>query len=339
MAEARAYYNEFDPEKAAWLRELIRRGVIAPGDVDERDIRDVRPADLDGYTQCHWFAGIGVWSYAARLAGWPDDQPIWTASCPCQPFSQAGAGNGFADERHLWPALFHIIRVRRPDLIVGEQVASLDGLVWLDLVHSDLEGETYPIGAIDLCSAGVGAPNKRQRLFFMAHTDSVIGKQGGAIHGGRHTRGDAVAWTRPRGSCRLGALADPDRHGRASMPSPRVHDEKHYAEPCSVLGDTRSARLEGHQFGRNGANQRLSGPAGMVGPVNGFWRDAEWVWMRDGKFRPVEPGTFPLASGAAARVVRLRGYGDAINAEAAAEFIRQVIGILGVPVSGEAVHG
>jgi hypothetical protein len=63
-----AYYNEFDPQKAAWLRELIKAGLIAPGDVDERSIKDVRPADVMGYTQCHFFAGIGVWSYALRLA-------------------------------------------------------------------------------------------------------------------------------------------------------------------------------------------------------------------------------------------------------------------------------
>ena len=61
-----AYYNEFDPFAAAWLRNLIAQGLIAPGDVDERSIKDVSPDDLRGYTQCHFFAGIGGWSYAAR---------------------------------------------------------------------------------------------------------------------------------------------------------------------------------------------------------------------------------------------------------------------------------
>ena len=33
-----AYYNEFDPMAAAWLRELIKAGLIPDGEVDERSI-------------------------------------------------------------------------------------------------------------------------------------------------------------------------------------------------------------------------------------------------------------------------------------------------------------
>lgn len=66
------YYNELDPFAAGWLRELIKAGLIVPGDVDERSIEEVAPDDLKGYTQCHFFAGIGVWSYALHRAGWPE---------------------------------------------------------------------------------------------------------------------------------------------------------------------------------------------------------------------------------------------------------------------------
>lgn len=164
-----AYYNEIDPYAAESLRNLIAAGHIAPGDVDTRDIRDVRPDDLRGYRQCHFFAGVGVWSYALRRAGWGDDRPVWTGSCPCQPFSAAGAGLGFSDERHLWPHFYWLISERRPAVVLGEQVASKDAEPWIDLVCDDLEAVDYAVGAIPFPSAGVGAPHIRDRLYWVAH--------------------------------------------------------------------------------------------------------------------------------------------------------------------------
>ncbi|PHM37140.1 DNA cytosine methyltransferase [Xenorhabdus innexi] len=169
-----AYYNEIDPYAAQWLRNLITAGHIAPGDVDERSIEDVRPDDLRGYKQCHFFAGIGVWSCALRRAEWPDERPVWTGSCPCQPFSAAGKGSGFTDERHLWPHFHYLIEQCRPDVIFGEQVASRDGLHWLDLVQTDLEGTGYSSAAVDLCAAGIGAPHIRQRLYWVGHANNAV---------------------------------------------------------------------------------------------------------------------------------------------------------------------
>jgi DNA (cytosine-5)-methyltransferase 1 len=151
-----AYYGEHDPYAAHWLRNLIAAGQIAPGVVDERDIRDVRPEELIGFTQVHMFAGIGIWSHALRRAGFSDDRPIWTGSCPCQPFSAAGRAGGFTDERHLWPHWHWLISQCRPPIVLGEQVASKDGLGWLDLVSTDMEGAGYAFGATDLCAAGIG---------------------------------------------------------------------------------------------------------------------------------------------------------------------------------------
>ena len=168
-----AYYNEIDEYAAQWLRNLIAAGHIAPGEVDTRSIEDVHPADLQDFTQCHFFAGIGVWSLALRRAGWPDDRPIWTGSCPCQPFSAAGQGAGFADERHLWPAFHHLIGERRPAVVLGEQVASKDADPWIDLVQDDLEGLGYRVGAVPFPSAGVGAPHIRDRLYWVADTNNT----------------------------------------------------------------------------------------------------------------------------------------------------------------------
>ena len=167
----RAYYNEHDPFAAAWLRELIKARLIADGDVDERDIQQVKGSDLDGYTQVHFFAGIAGWSYALRLAGWPDDRPVWTGSCPCQPFSSAGKRKGEADARHLWPEMRRLIAERSPAICFGEQVASDDGCQWLAGVFADLEELEYRVAGADLCAAGEGAPHIRQRLYWVANAE------------------------------------------------------------------------------------------------------------------------------------------------------------------------
>lgn len=170
-----AYYNEIDGYCAQWLRNLIDRGLIADGIVDERSIEDVKPDDLREFTQCHFFAGIGGWSYALRLTGWTDDRPVWTGSCPCQPFSVAGKKRGSADGRHLWPAFFSLIRECRPPSVFGEQVAGAAGLAWLDHVCADLEVEGYAAAAADLPACSTGAPHQRQRLFWVANAQSERG--------------------------------------------------------------------------------------------------------------------------------------------------------------------
>lgn len=171
-----AYYNEIDPYAAQWLRNLIAKGLIAPGDVDERSIiADVRPDDLSGYTQCHFFAGIGVWSYALRLAGWPDDRPVWTGSCPCQPYSVAsvahGGAQGATDGRDLWPPWFRLIRESHPSDVIGEQVASAIQWGWWDRTKLDLESLGYACGASLLRADALGADHQRRRLFWVANAD------------------------------------------------------------------------------------------------------------------------------------------------------------------------
>jgi DNA (cytosine-5)-methyltransferase 1 len=98
------------------------------------------------------------------------------------------------------------------------------------------------------------------------------------------------------------------------------------SEPCG-LADPSHGQLqepERNQNRRNGSGPDGANNIGVplgAGPVNGFWRDADWIGCRDKKFRAVEPGTFPLAHGSPARVGRLRLYGDAICVPVAQSFI------------------
>ncbi|WEJ31722.1 DNA cytosine methyltransferase [Devosia sp. SD17-2] len=168
----KTYYNEWDQKAAAVLRARIADGSLPDGDVDTRSIEDVTADDLQGYVSCHFFAGIGGWPLALRQAGWPDDRPVWTGSCPCQPFSRAGKGLGFADERHLWPSFHWLIQQCRPPVIFGEQVAGADADPWIDLIQFDLEALDYAVGAVPFPAAGVGAPHIRDRLYWVADTES-----------------------------------------------------------------------------------------------------------------------------------------------------------------------
>ena len=373
-----AYYNEYDPKAAAWLRELIKQGHIADGVVDDRSIEDVRPDELAGFTQCHFFAGIGVWSYALRQAGWADDRAVWTGSCPCQPFSAAGKGAGFADERHLWPAFHHLISQCQPSVVLGEQVASKDGLAWLDLVLSDLEATGYASGAVDLCAAGVGAPHIRQRLWWVGtrlgntdHEGSQEHRGLGELHLRKPDRSDQGRQHIHTGLSFGMADSDGDRRNKSvqqvqgSLPEwfRGGHFTEWLADPSGIrrgaggvrhnggddgrqpdadvkdaigLADTDDADQCG-QFGlhaQDGSGVRQGDSGSQLGlasgverpsPTNGHWRDADWLFCRDGKWRPVVAKPQPLVDGAAARVGRLRGYGNAIAAQAAQAFIESVM--------------
>jgi DNA (cytosine-5)-methyltransferase 1 len=171
-SDAMNYYNEFDLKAAAWLQELMKEGHIPPGEIDTRSITDVKPHEIRGFTQQHFFAGIGGWSLALRLANWPDDRPVRTGSCPCQPFSNLGKQLAEKDERHLWPIFRNLIAFGEPAIAFGEQVATPLGRSWLSDLRADLEGLGYEVGAANLCSASVGATNIRQRLYWVANPTS-----------------------------------------------------------------------------------------------------------------------------------------------------------------------
>jgi len=290
------YYNDNDRHACAWLRELIRDGQIPTGEVDQRSIADVRASDLAGFTQCHFFAGIGGWPLALRLAGCPEDREVWTGSCPCQPFSAAGRNVGVLDSRHLWPAFRGLIAECHPAIVFGEQVASKAGRAWLAGIRSDLEAMGYAVGAADLCAAGVGAPHIRQRLYWVAHAERADStRHTGKEEGARKSLGvDA-------GCCgNICGLEHPAGDGRQQR-----------RPESSGLGNANLPRPQRRRFQPNEHTDQQSP-----------WAASELIDCTDGKARRVEPGSFPLAHGVSGRVGLLRGYGNAIVPYLAAQFIQ-----------------
>lgn len=323
-----AYYNENDPYAAQWLRNLIAENLIVPGVVDERSILDVEAYELREFTQCHFFAGIGVWSGALRSIGWPDDEPIWTGSCPCQPFSNAGKRKGIEDERHLWPIWHDLIAQCKPPRVVGEQVASKAGRVWLDTVSADLEALDFVFGASDLCAAGFGGAHLRQRIYFVGlgipdHTRSFKRKQRSSPP--RQWNSFITAGTASR-------LADDDDarlEGWNGMPECAGECADGPSGMASGLADSESSECESTGAARTGRARPANNRSNDERPILHSWEarsldNADWLLCRnptgEPSWRPVEPGTFPLAHGVSGRVGKLRAYGNALDFETAANF-------------------
>jgi DNA (cytosine-5)-methyltransferase 1 len=308
-----AYYNDNDPKAAAWLRELIKEGLIADGEVDERSVLDVRPSDLAGYAQCHFFAGIGGWSHALRLAGWPEDRPVWTGSCPCQPFSVAGKGRGESDERHLWPEFRRLIGECSPPVVFGEQVASKAGRGWLSRVRADLETLGYGVGAADLCAAGVNAPHIRQRLYWVADSGGRRCEQ--RDEGERTVQQPDTDGNDGGMDYAAGARHESERGGEPGESErreclPRLGCQDGWL----ALSDGRDASAERIQRSGEHGQQPEDGRSS-------FWSRSILIPCSDGKARRIEPSIEPLVDGLPGRVGLLRGYGNAIVPQVAAVFI------------------
>ena len=327
------FYNENDPAAAYLLRWLSGDQTIPLGHVDDRSIKELKAEDVAKHTQCHFFAGGGLWSVALDLAGWPEDLPIWTASCPCQPFSAAGKGGGTDDPRHLWPDLFRLVRQARPGVIVGEQVSGKAGYGWFDGVRADLESEGYTCGAFDFPACAVNAPHQRNRLYWvavagdLAESDRIDGRCGTGWENGPET-GDA------HDSKLVDVTSERRREGRAESEVRGGRSASTVADaPVSTLGHSGGAGLERHcgnadEGGEPSPRRQTPVTNDLQLADRNHWSDAEWIICHDGKARRTKPGLRFLVDGFPGRVDCWRVGGNAIVPQAAAEVVKALMEIL-----------
>lgn len=129
---------------------------------------------------------------------WREKINVLTGGFPCQPFSVAGQRKGAEDNRYLWPEMLRAIREIQPDWVVGENVAGILSMVQpgsetalgreeslfgevdrkrilhrqeyvVETVCNDLEREGYSVQPVVIPACAVGAPHRRDRVFFIAH--------------------------------------------------------------------------------------------------------------------------------------------------------------------------
>lgn len=340
----RHYYSEWEEYPATWLENLIRAGLLPPGDVDRRSIEDVRPDDLKGYTSCHFFAGVGGWPLAARLAGWDDADPIWTGSCPCQDFSAAGEQKGFEGERDLWPVWDSLIEAVGPSNISGEQVERAIEFGWLDRMLSDLESKNYAGGPVVLPACSVGAPHRRYRLWFVAHRNGK-GSLSSAQSGIRSAEERSGSWNEEserlcgRGDGNSGMAHAESDTGRAESKILRGGYAASGSGSAVPLGDaygqwqqqqggivreggrrsfnsgegfrsvdqSRAAGLERHAGHVSGGAGRPNPSGSFTAPGlrREFWDDYQWIAGGDGKARRVVTNIRSVADGLPERMAGL----------------------------------
>lgn len=303
------FLNDIDKFVCQWMRNLIDAGEVPQGVVDERSITDIKPSDLAGYRQCHFFAGVAGWPYALRLAGWPESIPVWTGSCPCQPFSVAGQKKANADERHLWPAFYHLIRECRPQYVFGEQVPNAIRLGWLDGISADLEAAGYTVGATVLGAHSVGSPHIRQRLYWVAYARSSSPRHASKSSGNAEAE-RAEDSKEPASSitaCRLADVQSPRRTGQKSQ-------ERRFDISCP-WSDCRIIQCIDDKARRIGAERSVFPLANGV---------SKQLGSRFPELRRV------LRVARSNRVGRIKAYGNAIVPQVAAVFVRAFMETVGI---------
>lgn len=213
---------------------------------------------------------------------------LLTGGFPCQPFSVAGKQRGKTDDRYLWPEMLRVIREARPTWIVGENVAGIVNMA-LDQVHADLEAEGYEVESIIVPACAVDAPHRRDRVWIVAHAE-----------GGK--RGRLQDKSRTQGAQSSDQLLRNPSGLSGKLRSKNVADSK----SVGIQGQRPGGIEKPHSHGCSAISMRESKGS----------KQAQWL---------PEPNVDRVVDGLPNRVGRIRGLGNAIVPQVAAEIIRCIV--------------
>jgi DNA (cytosine-5)-methyltransferase 1 len=267
-AEWMGWTNVFNCEWEEFPRKVLKHhfpNAIQHGDIQELDAT----------------------AYAGRI-------DILTGGFPCQPYSLAGKRKGKEDERHLWPEMLRVIRECAPRYVVGENVRGLvgwNGGMVFEEVCADLEAQGYAVQPFLLPAAGVGAPHRRDRVWFVAHADDKRGSNG---------------------------------HGKVQGPDGEVRQRDDRSKPCDAGGgnasDTKVPRGEGERIQGQGQVQ-FNGRGGkdMAAAWQEFPTFTPVCGADDGLSRVLDGITFPKW-----RRESIKAYGNAIVPQVALQIFKAI---------------
>jgi DNA (cytosine-5)-methyltransferase 1 len=256
---------------------------------------------------------------------------------PCQPFSVAGNQKGKEDDRYLWPEMLRVIRELAPRWVIGENVPGILSIA-ADDVCKDLEREGYEVGIFDFEAASVGAPHRRERIFFVAHTNCNSSRPRGPeptrqqrparftngcinmgwnSNGRRRSKGAFGGMEKGEDSESSGICADvvdPESDFTRGLPIGKGKKEPGFGSSCQNAPDTDSKGFQTFGF------ERQTRPGIERGSMLGAERIAGW-WA-------VEPNVGRVAHGIPARVDRLKCLGNAVVPQQAYPLFMAIADIL-----------
>ncbi|MCP4108342.1 MAG: DNA cytosine methyltransferase [Desulfobacteraceae bacterium] len=245
---------------------------------------------------------------------------IITGGYPCQPFSTAGKREGDQDDRHLWPAMFEVIKSIRPTWVIGENVAGHVSM-GLDNVLSDMEGEGYTCRPYIIPACAVDAKHRRDRIWIVAHANGTRGwngTQNRCISDVAFSANQGLPQRRSNRQCsgeaqnESGMVSEPQRRGAVANTTELQRNGGEYNARKSDGQESKSGNCSGKSVLANSSSTgRKEQHTTTIADRQGYgagcndqvWGNSRW---------PAEPGVGRVANGIPKKLDRLKGLGNAV---------------------------